>query len=329
MFLEFQCQYCQNVVSLRFLKIGERYMCKSCGAKGFVPESAKSVESATPIIPAPISPSLLPSYSPPITPQTSYLHVDYANRAHVQERQEPQAEVDHFPVSYKTGLLTVGIGIFVFQLLARFFADYHGSHDGLSDADYLLISDLFGSGWIIILAFYVIFDIQSHKVSVLKLLDFSFSKLKAFLPKVLLYFSVAAGFQIVVSLFVNEDELQLSKMSNVGIVVAFFSTVIVAPIFEEIIFRGYLYNVMRSKFRNKSERQLANAIAFAAAHVFLVMFILGAALPYYIFALGYYFAKLYEESDSVVPSIALHMLNNGLVFLLEILALHGISFMVF
>ena len=67
---------------------------------------------------------------------------------------------------------------------------------------------------------------------------------------------------------------------------------------------------------------VVNAMLFACAHVLLVEFIWGAAIPYYIFALGYLIAKLYEESRSIGPCIILHGLNNGLVFCIDLVKMN-------
>ena len=75
---------------------------------------------------------------------------------------------------------------------------------------------------------------------------------------------------------------------------------------------------MLGTFKRKRERLVVNAMLFAAAHVFIVFFLLGASVPYYIFILGYLLASLYEETRSILPSVALHFLNNAFVLAIDV-----------
>jgi len=79
--------------------------------------------------------------------------------------------------------------------------------------------------------------------------------------------------------------------------------VIVAPLVEEIFFRGFLFQGFRQRYGWIAALLLSSGI-FAASHLdpvsFIPTFILGAVLGY-----------VYHRSNSLWPGIILHFLNNG------------------
>ena len=81
------------------------------------------------------------------------------------------------------------------------------------------------------------------------------------------------------------------------------AAVIVAPVVEEIFFRGFLFQGFRKKYGWVSAMLLSSAI-FAAAHLDLASlvptFVLGVILTY-----------MYHRSNSVWPGIILHFLINA------------------
>jgi membrane protease YdiL (CAAX protease family) len=83
----------------------------------------------------------------------------------------------------------------------------------------------------------------------------------------------------------------------------FIAAVIVAPIVEEIFFRGFLFQGFRKRYGWVPALLLSSAI-FAAAHLDLASliptFILGLILTY-----------MYHHSNSLWPGIILHFLING------------------
>lgn len=81
-----------------------------------------------------------------------------------------------------------------------------------------------------------------------------------------------------------------------------FGGAIVAPIVEEIFFRGFVFAGLRNKW-GWQKAALVSAGLFALAHVVPTAF-----LP--IFILGMIFSYLYQISGSIWPGILMHMLTN-------------------
>ena len=82
--------------------------------------------------------------------------------------------------------------------------------------------------------------------------------------------------------------------------------VLLAPIFEEVIFRGILYSTLRAKL-SVPVSVVGSAAIFASAHGYGVVAFLS------VFWSGLLWAWLYERTGSVVPGMCAHAINNGLV----------------
>lgn len=83
----------------------------------------------------------------------------------------------------------------------------------------------------------------------------------------------------------------------------FFVGVVLAPIIEEIFFRGFVFQGFRQRY-GWVRAMLLSSIVFAAAHLDLVAF-----LPTFI--LGCLLAYMFQRSNSVWPGVILHFLVNA------------------
>ncbi|MDB4618535.1 CPBP family intramembrane metalloprotease [Akkermansiaceae bacterium] len=96
-----------------------------------------------------------------------------------------------------------------------------------------------------------------------------------------------------------------------------FSAVIVAPIAEEVIFRGYLYPVAK-RYSEKWFATIFSAMLFGVVHMNLL------GLPMLIL-IGLALVLLYEKTGSIWPCILCHMAFNGfsigMIFLARFLKL--------
>jgi membrane protease YdiL (CAAX protease family) len=90
--------------------------------------------------------------------------------------------------------------------------------------------------------------------------------------------------------------------------VTLVGTILFAPVFEELIFRGLLYGTLRTRL-TWPLAAAASALVFALAHGY------GAAGFASVFLSGVLWAWVYERTGSLLPSIAAHMVNNAAVVL--------------
>ncbi len=95
----------------------------------------------------------------------------------------------------------------------------------------------------------------------------------------------------------------LSGLTSLPLALVFLFIIgFLAPFLEEIIFRGFLFGTMRSRFGPRRS-MVYSSLLFAALHQSLIAFI-----P--ILFLAFILAYLYEKTGSLWPSIVLHIINN-------------------
>ena len=174
--------------------------------------------------------------------------------------------------------------------------------------------------WLLIVA-----DIVSAALIVALVLSFYKEKLSSIglttkkLPKALLYgvvgfvvaFIAAAivGYPIEQYFGVDATQQALSQSATVQTLVpiVILSGIIIAPIAEEIVFRGYLYKAFRDRFKPWYAIVMSAAL-FSAIH-------LEPLAAVQLFVIGIVLAYVYEKTDNLMAPIALHMLNNAVAFL--------------
>jgi membrane protease YdiL (CAAX protease family) len=93
-----------------------------------------------------------------------------------------------------------------------------------------------------------------------------------------------------------------------------FAAVIAAPLCEEIVFRGYLYPVLK-RFSGVWVAAFSSSLFFAAAHGNLM-----ALLPLFIF--GGLLVLLYEKTGSIWPPIAAHFCFNSATVAVQMAVRH-------
>jgi len=107
--------------------------------------------------------------------------------------------------------------------------------------------------------------------------------------------------------YTQAQETGFSELANQSeYILAFLSLVIIAPIAEEVLFRGYLFGKLR-KYAPVWVSILVTSALFALVH-----FQWNVALD--VFALSIVLCLLRVVSGSLWPSILLHMLKNGIAF---------------
>ncbi|HRF28802.1 MAG TPA: type II CAAX endopeptidase family protein [Candidatus Saccharibacteria bacterium] len=141
---------------------------------------------------------------------------------------------------------------------------------------------------------------------------------------VLPYFLLSAGLVLVVSaIWSGLDPEQKQSIpfqdltTQLEYLVAFATLVVLAPIAEELLFRGYLQGSLR-KVMNKWSAVVLTAVLFGSLHLMGDFDENGVVLQWAAgidtFALGLVLASLREFTGSVYAGILLHMLKNAIAF---------------
>ena len=107
--------------------------------------------------------------------------------------------------------------------------------------------------------------------------------------------------------------------STLGYLILFLAVVIVAPIGEEIVFRGFLQKFLENYWKDITRAILVTSLFFAMIHF----------NPFWaiqIYLLGVILGFLAWKTKSVIPSILLHVVNNGSAFILTNIQKETIDF---
>lgn len=122
--------------------------------------------------------------------------------------------------------------------------------------------------------------------------------------------AIITGLAMTYLTFINYDQPQDTGFSNIAqqgeAILAFIMLVMIAPIAEELLFRGYLFGKLR-KYAPLWISILITSALFAAVH-----FAWNVGLD--VFALSIVLCLLRVITGSLWPSIMLHMLKNGVAF---------------
>lgn len=143
-----------------------------------------------------------------------------------------------------------------------------------------------------------------------------------FLAFLIFYVILAVVFAMVVALF-PEAQTKLNEPQEIGFnalnssldkILAFTALVILAPIGEEIMVRGYLFSGLRSHW-NFLPAAIVTGVVFGAAHLQPEnpgALVWGAALS--TFVLSFVLAYLRERTGALYSSVLVHGMNNAVAF---------------
>ncbi len=141
------------------------------------------------------------------------------------------------------------------------------------------------------------------------------------LAGIVVYFTIFAILLLAIQQIasVNTEQEQAlgfdRDISSGGLLLAFLSLVVLAPVAEEILFRGFIYGTLRS---HRAKFLLATLIT-SAVFAFLHLFGSVDGNPLWIavidtFALSLVLCYVREKTGSLWASIGIHALKNGIVF---------------
>lgn len=124
------------------------------------------------------------------------------------------------------------------------------------------------------------------------------------------YFVITASVMYVLGQFIPDDPQSIgySNPDAAEMALVFLALVVIVPFAEELLFRGFIYKGIRSRY-SFAVSALAVSVLFGAAHgqlnVGIDTFLLSLVLCY-----------LVEKTNSLWPGILVHALKNGVAFVL-------------
>ena len=149
---------------------------------------------------------------------------------------------------------------------------------------------------------------------------------KEYYKKYFKYWLIAVGIMMISNLIINNlvtdgiasNEEALRETFKISPIYIYFSSVIYAPLVEELVFRQSIRNIIP----NKIIFILLSGLIFGGLHIasgYSGPIDLLYLIPYC--APGFAFAYILADSDNIFISISLHLMHNGILIALQFLLL--------
>ncbi len=104
------------------------------------------------------------------------------------------------------------------------------------------------------------------------------------------------------------EGIQTVYIQNIAVTIV--SSVIFAPVVEELLFRALMYRRMKCVFRGHTAI-IVSALFFAVGHASVLQLVYG-------FIMGIVFAVLYDRRNTILAPVAMHMAANLITILIKL-----------
>ena len=214
------------------------------------------------------------------------------------------------------------VGVVIISVISAFFVGgiimgvFASSPDQV-DKIYLYISFFLGQGIIILPPIYYLNIKKKPILNAFRIKRISTNTLKSSVIFTLGVFIISDALDRIVHRLVTTPEyiIDLGQImqpdSTMGYIFLFLAVVIMAPIGEEMVFRGFLQKFLEQHWKDITRAVLVSSLLFAMIHF----------NPFWtiqIYLLGVILGFLSWKTNSIIPSIILHSMNNGIAFILTI-----------
>jgi len=172
---------------------------------------------------------------------------------------------------------------------------------------------LYGNISVVLLLLYYALNLKNKFVLNKKDIKITLKYFVAFLPVIFIM-----SFLCKLMLFEYEEQklvLEIKKNFNNNLFFNFFLIIIVAPIIEEIVFRGLFYKTLKN-FVPFVQASIISSLIFAIIHENILSLTI-------LFLLSLYLTWIYERTNSILYSILTHSIFNFLNLLLIYIGSNG------
>ena len=119
----------------------------------------------------------------------------------------------------------------------------------------------------------------------------------------------------------SANQLLFESYLNKDLIFMFIQSVILAPVLEELLFRGLIFRSLRSINRNLAF--FASAFLFGFLHIYSALFAGDLTQLVYLLSyggMGFVFTYTYEKRKTICVPMLIHMINNLVAVLVLVLA---------
>lgn len=172
---------------------------------------------------------------------------------------------------------------------------------------------LYGNISVVLLLLYYALNLKNKFVLNKKDIKITLKYFVAFLPVIFIM-----SFLCKIMLFEYEEQklvVEIKKNFNNNLFFNFFLIIIVAPIIEEIVFRGLFYKTLKN-FIPFVQASIISSLIFAIIHENILSLTI-------LFLLSLYLTWIYERTNSILYSILTHSIFNFLNLLLIYIGSNG------
>ena len=161
--------------------------------------------------------------------------------------------------------------------------------------------------------FFILWRMKKRKIPLSELGSLEIQRKPIFLSIFLL-----AAFLLLEELYfyvlgIEMPESFIEFMLAEPILLGFISVVVVAPIIEEFLFRGFLYSQLRRSFLRDWGAIAVSSLVWTAIH-----FQYEVGILFFLFLFGLFLGYFRIKYNSLLIPVALHTLNNLIAFILTI-----------
>ena len=229
--------------------------------------------------------------------------------------------------------IKTAFGIVIASLFSAFFAGAVVLGIGLSNPEepqktYTFISFIIGQGFMLVPLFWFL---RSRKEPIAKRLRIRFVSSDVIISTIYLSFGIiilSDELDRIIQIFLPAPEyiLDLNGLlqpeSILGFFLLFIAVVIIAPLGEELLFRGFLQQILEKHWKDVTKAVLVTALFFAMIHMnpywFVQIYILGILLGF-----------LAWKTKSVLPPLILHGINNAMAMFFSFAEIENNSIYIF
>ena len=161
--------------------------------------------------------------------------------------------------------------------------------------------------------FFILWRMKKRKIPLSELGSLEIQRKPIFLS-----FFLLATFLLLEELYfyvlgIEMPESFIEFMLAEPILLGFISVVVVAPIIEEFLFRGFLYSQLRRSFLRDWGAMAVSSLVWTAIH-----FQYEVGILFFLFLFGLFLGYFRIKYNSLLIPVALHAVNNLIAFLLII-----------
>ena len=229
--------------------------------------------------------------------------------------------------------IKTAFGIVIASLFSAFFAGAVVLGIGLSNPEepqktYTFISFIIGQGFMLVPLFWFL---RSRKEPIAERLRIRFVSSDVIISTIYLSFGIiilSDELDRIIQIFLPAPEyiLDLNGLlrpeSILGFFLLFIAVVIIAPLGEELLFRGFLQQILEKHWKDVTKAVLVTALFFAMIHMNPYWFV-------HIYVLGILLGFLAWKTKSVLPPLILHGINNAMAMFFSFAEIENNSIYIF